>query len=70
MKVIYNPGGFASACFAQRKEGENLLHHRYTKLEKLNILAVFEKLQVDKGIKLLLSFKLIFMPNLMGQGKG
>jgi hypothetical protein len=52
MKVVYNPGGFASACFTQRKKGGNLLHHRYTKLEKLNILTVLEKLQVDKGMTL------------------
>ncbi len=51
MKVIYNPGGFASGCFAHWKEG-NLLRHRYTKLEKLRILAVLEKLQADEGLNL------------------
>jgi hypothetical protein len=50
MKVVYNPGGFASACFAQRKEGGNTICHRYTKTEKLNILHVLDKLQLDKGM--------------------
>ena len=50
MKVIYNPGGFASGRFAQRKEDGNLRRHRYTKLEKLRIIAVLEKLQADEGL--------------------
>ncbi len=52
MKVVDNPGGFGSACFAQRKEGGNTICHRYTKTEKVNILRGLEKLQLDQDMKL------------------
>jgi hypothetical protein len=54
MKLVYNPGGFASARHMDKYESGQFTgsRNRYTNAEKLNILAVFDKLKSEGNLTL------------------